>query len=605
MLLLSILSMSAQNLCEGNLGINIFENGDFGTGRDNVVQTDPDIAPGYTYITESKSPDDGFYTLTNSMDAWGFNFGSWISIGDNSEDPAGYMMVVNASFEPGLFYSQQVDGLCENTLYEFSADVINIVRIPVPDHIEPNIDFLIDDVFRFSTGDVPQDETWYKFGFTFTTEPGQTSVKLSLRNNAPGGRGNDLALDNISFQACGPDAFITTDQTIFLCEDDNTPTTIQAEIYSANQAVQWQFSSDSLNWEDVPNANEPNILHDIFDVGRYYYRYITAGTTAELMNEKCSIISDVLAVEVLPLNYEIDTTICNNESFEFGSQSLNTSGDYFESFISSTGCDSFVDLSLTVLPPEMISIDPTLIEPICFGDSNGSIQFNLTGGNSGPYIYDLGAGPNTSDLFENLKAGDYNVTITNNQGCSEIFPLTLTQPDSFTISLPNDTVIDLGELLDVEILANQTINSISWTPEETSPCGDCLEFSFLPVSSGDYIANAINEAGCQASDAFNVTLNIDDLDIYIPNVFSPSQNNINESFTIGAKTGLINAVNTFSVYDRWGNRIYNKEAPADLNLWNGIIENTPALPGIYTYVISLKLIDGNDYQFIGDILLLE
>jgi len=293
--------LSSQQLCDGNLGINVFEDGDFGSGMANVLQDNPNIAPSYTYSNAQASPNDGFYTLTNNTAVWSFLFPTWLAISDNSDDPNGYMMVVNASFDPGIFYVQEVSGLCENTLYEFSADIINLIRVPVSDHIRPNIDFLIDGVVRFSTGDVPQDAEWHKYGFTFTTDPGQTTVSLSLKNNAPGGNGNDLALDNISFQACGPDAFVTAEQTIFLCEDDNSPVTIEAKLTATNQALQWQSSIDSVTWINLPGETGLSIVHDNFEIGRYYYRYISAGSPVELSNEKCRIISDVLVVEILAL----------------------------------------------------------------------------------------------------------------------------------------------------------------------------------------------------------------------------------------------------------------------------------------------------------------
>ncbi|MCB0549235.1 MAG: hypothetical protein KDD19_16775, partial [Phaeodactylibacter sp.] len=195
--------LPAQQICTGNLGENIFTAGDFGSGPTNLVLSNPGIAPGYTY-TLSPPPSDGFYTVTNNTGAWGGLFSTWLPIRDNSSDPQGYMMVVNASFSAGIFYEQTVDGLCENTLYEFTADVINLIRNSVSNHIKPNVSFLINDEVRYSSGDIPQNEQWNTYGFTFTTEPGETSVKLTLRNNAPGGIGNDLALDNISFRACGP-----------------------------------------------------------------------------------------------------------------------------------------------------------------------------------------------------------------------------------------------------------------------------------------------------------------------------------------------------------------------------------------------------------------
>jgi len=70
---------------------------------------------------------------------------------------------------------------------------------------------------------------WNTYGFTFTTGPGVTEVSLSLVNNAPGGIGNDLILDNISFQACGPEALILPETVANICEDGD-PITLDATV---------------------------------------------------------------------------------------------------------------------------------------------------------------------------------------------------------------------------------------------------------------------------------------------------------------------------------------------------------------------------------------
>ncbi len=45
------LKCNAQGICSGNLGENIFEQGDFGSGTAPVLTTNPNIAPGYNYTT--------------------------------------------------------------------------------------------------------------------------------------------------------------------------------------------------------------------------------------------------------------------------------------------------------------------------------------------------------------------------------------------------------------------------------------------------------------------------------------------------------------------------------------------------------------------------
>lgn len=177
--------------------INIFEQGDFGSGEDLFLQEDPGIAPGYTYT--AGPPNDGFYTISNNLSNWSDSFDCWLPVQDNSNDPNGYMMVVNATVDPGIFYEEFVDNLSENTKYEFTADILNLISTDC-DLIDSNVAFLIDGVAQFETGPIVESNEWKTYGFSFTTAPGQTSVQLSLRNNSPGGQGNDLALDNITFR---------------------------------------------------------------------------------------------------------------------------------------------------------------------------------------------------------------------------------------------------------------------------------------------------------------------------------------------------------------------------------------------------------------------
>jgi hypothetical protein len=289
-------------LCGGNLGDNIFTKGDFGSGIPVVVQSNPGFAPGFQYTTQVP-PDDGEYTLTNNINAWSFVYPTWQRIGDNDVDPYGYMMVVNASFAPGIFYEQIIDNLCENTLYEFTADVINLIRTGTTGHNLPNVSFLIDDVLSYSSGSIPQDEDWHTYGFTFTTGPGQFSVKLSLRNNAPGGVGNDLALDNISFKACGPTSSISIQPEGKICENSLFPL-LSAAIDSDTGAVQWQVSiKDGLVWNDIPGATDRTHQVQQLAAGTYYFRYLYSNTISSINNPKCRIVSDVILVEIVPVEF--------------------------------------------------------------------------------------------------------------------------------------------------------------------------------------------------------------------------------------------------------------------------------------------------------------
>ena len=117
-----------------------------GTPRARVSAT-PNTNPN---IIAASSPEDGEYNITNStyyrMDAAWFNTtdhgGSAASTSSN--DPNGLMMMVNASYAPGTFYTQAFD-VTPNTNYEFSIWAMNMVPTSnTGANILPNVALSID-----------------------------------------------------------------------------------------------------------------------------------------------------------------------------------------------------------------------------------------------------------------------------------------------------------------------------------------------------------------------------------------------------------------------------------------------------------------------------
>ncbi len=81
--------------------------------------------------------------------------GTWHDVAEDHtpSDINGYMMVVNASFNPGDFFVKTVDGLCPNTTYEFAAWIFNVLE-PFAcrgQGIKPNITFNIETTDRNSS----------------------------------------------------------------------------------------------------------------------------------------------------------------------------------------------------------------------------------------------------------------------------------------------------------------------------------------------------------------------------------------------------------------------------------------------------------------------
>jgi len=76
---------------------------------------------------------------------------------------------------------------------------------------------------------------------------------------------------------------------------------------------------------------------------------------------------------------------------------------------------------------------------------------------------------------------------------------------------------------------------------------------------------------------------IEDNSLFIPNVFSPNGDQVNDVFP-----GL-QFTNDFEVeiYDRWGSQIFKSK-----NIhWDGTCDNKLVLPGVYAYIIRSKACD--------------
>ena len=598
----------AQGICSGNLGENIFEKGDFGSGQASVLATNPNIAPGYNYTTFT--PPDGSYTICSSTGALPGLYGTWINITDNSDDPNGYMMLVNASYDPGVFYEEVVDGLCENTLYEFSADIINVVRAGVANHINPNVSFFIDDEEVYSTGSIAQNETWNQYGFSFVTDATQSSITLTLRNNAPGGSGNDLALDNISFRPCGPSSFIgiESDTTIFLCIDDD-PLTLIADVDSGNGdkfAVQWQTSLDGENWEILVGSTEETITHTNFNPGDYYYRYYSAGNEINILNEKCRIISEEIKLTILPDTYEIQDTICEGLEYNFGTQTLLESGSYVEDFESQIGCDSTVFLDLYFIPSKSVAIDVAIADPSCFGYTDGVIDVNSVSGGNGELMYTI-FDSEDNVLSNVIPSGNYLVEVVDQYECIERFEYQLIDPDQLMVDLGADTLIKLGDDLMLDPEYSVDFSSISWTGQGEFDCTDCPNPVFLPYFSGLLEVVIQDENGCEASDALRIDLE-DQNFVIIPNIFSPNEDNINDHLTLNYYGRSVSEVVSFHVFDRWGGRLYsveNTKIPSGSNLWDGYFGSSIVATGVYFYQLEVALVNGERIEIINSFTVLK
>ncbi len=96
------------------------------------------------------------------------------------------------------------------------------------------------------------------------------------------------------------------------------------------------------------------------------------------------------------------------------------------------GCTATTSATLTQ-PTVVTASAANLVNINCFGDNNGSLSINASGG-SPSYTYSLGTVTQSNNQFSGLSANNYTFTITDNNGCTATTSATINGPSSALIS---------------------------------------------------------------------------------------------------------------------------------------------------------------------------
>ena len=109
-------------------------------------------------------------------------------------------------------------------------------------------------------------------------------------------------------------------------------------------------------------------------------------------------------------------------------------GNYTIIVRDANGCQTTINATVANQAGPAASVG-TLNNVTCAGGVNGSVVINAAGGTGG-LTFDLnpGPGPQASNSFNNLLAGNYTVVVADANGCTTSVPFTITQPSQLTFN---------------------------------------------------------------------------------------------------------------------------------------------------------------------------
>ncbi len=248
----------------------------------------------------------------------------------------------------------------------------------------------------------------------------------------------------------------------------------------------------------------------------------------------CGNITDscvLVTIAQPPPPTDLEISICDGESYAVGDSTFSANGVYAVHLQGFAGCDSLVNLNLTVIPDQVTE----LTETICRGDTVyvGGLPFFNSGNYSRPLLTAIGCDstvnlhltvlePVTEVLSATIcrgesfmagstaltASGSYSIPLVATSGCDSVLELTL-------------TVIDIQAIIDPPGVITCFNNGVVLNGNSSTPLGS-VSFNWTDISgnmlgadptqfvseAGHYILNiqfAGNGAQCFAADTVSVT----------------------------------------------------------------------------------------------------
>jgi hypothetical protein len=127
-----------------------------------------------------------------------------------------------------------------------------------------------------------------------------------------------------------------------------------------------------------------------------------------------------------PYLYSVD-----NEPYVSSNSFSKNAGTYTVNVKDAVGC--IYSSTLTVAPYSNLTMAPQIVNSQCSGSSDGSIVILVNGGVA-PYIYSVGSGYQSSNIFKNLAAGNYVAYVKDNLGCLLFTSVKINQPTAIAIT---------------------------------------------------------------------------------------------------------------------------------------------------------------------------
>ena len=287
-------------------------------------------------------------------------------------------------------------------------------------------------------------------------------------------------------------AFASTTSSL-ICESDSGYLLIDSVLGGGN--ISYGFIGPNTDSIYVPSGFYDIFINDL-DFGcidtvpvRSYAQYEIEVFNTIIDN---SCFGNALGVVV------IDSILGGNIPYDVQWGGLNSNeleaNTYSVLIVDSIGCVHAEEFTIT--QPNQIDPNSVYFTPSCYGNSDGSIAIDPSGGTGNLSYYWL-SGTGNSDSLYGLSSAIYTLIVFDSLLCVDSFDLYLTEPDSLIISFSNfqDSLACYGEatVLNLLISGGTAPFSVLWNDGDTN--------QQRIIGAGNYSCTVTDANGCIATDS--------------------------------------------------------------------------------------------------------
>lgn len=301
-------------------------------------------------------------------------------------------------------------------------------------------------------------------------------------------------------------------------------------------------------------------------------------------------------------NYNISCLTCDTVMVK-----PTTSFNYIAHATNIFGCSNTDTSKIKVYEPFVLQVMPADTS-FCIG---GKVQYRTNV--NGMVSWSPSTWLNATDIPNPVSTPDssliYQVIISDSAGCyADTTTASIQVNYNPTVDAGSDQVIPFNNTFTLSPVYSPDVITYSWSPPVNGlSCITCPVVSGTALQTASYTIDVTNGFGCKSQDEVKVIVACNKANLNLPTGFTPNNDGLNDQFyplTRGYKL-----INKFAIYDRWGNKVFerNNFAPNTPSLgWHGTARDKQFLDsGVFVWVVEATCDMGQKVESKGTVVLIR